>query len=268
MSLAAPPSLRSIAPAQLTDAAKLAAAGWDALVLVATVDRLAAFASDGAAWTPALPTSVAEELAFALKADATLSKGARASAVLPSKSAPGHRLVLAPIGRQDDAVDDVRAIFEATSAATARAVEAGARKPLIVAYVPTTDRFARSIEVAALGALASQWQPLEAREAGKSGAIAIEIGVVGLGDARAAELSAIELGKVLARDITGTEPERMAPRRVAALCKEAFAADAAAGRAKVAVSVEEDVSGYPLLAAVARASQRVERHKPCVVRLE
>jgi leucyl aminopeptidase len=36
----------------------------------------------------------------------------------------------------------------------------------------------------------------------------------------------------------------------------------------VKVSVETDVSGYPLLAAVARASTMVERHKPAVVRLE
>jgi leucyl aminopeptidase len=36
----------------------------------------------------------------------------------------------------------------------------------------------------------------------------------------------------------------------------------------VKVTVEDDVSGYPLLSAVARASGVVERHRPCVARLE
>src|SRR5262249_37924898 len=73
---------------------------------------------------------------------------------------------------------------------------------------------------------------------------------------------ALELGRSLCRDITGTEPERMAPRRVAALCEREFAGTG------VDVRVEMDVSAYPLLAAVARASGVVERHRPCVVRLE
>ena len=54
----------------------------------------------------------------------------------------------------------------------------------------------------------------------------------------------------------------MAPRRVAELCTEAFAGTG------VEVVIEDDVSGYPLLAAVSRASMQVERHRPCVVRLE
>ena len=53
----------------------------------------------------------------------------------------------------------------------------------------------------------------------------------------------------------------MAPLRVATLCKEVFA------KTGVEVTVETDVSGYPLLAAVARASNVVERHRPCVIRL-
>jgi len=78
----------------------------------------------------------------------------------------------------------------------------------------------------------------------------------------AAQVRAIEAGRLVARDLTGTEPERMAPPRVAELCEEAFAGTS------VAVRVERDVSGYPLLAAVARASTVVERHRPCVIELE
>ena len=60
----------------------------------------------------------------------------------------------------------------------------------------------------------------------------------------------------------GTEPERMAPLRIAELCEKAFAGTS------VSVKVERDVSAYPLLSAVARASQVVERHRPCVVELD
>ncbi len=88
------------------------------------------------------------------------------------------------------------------------------------------------------------------------------LGVLGLDELRAREIAAIEAGRYLCRDITGTEPERMAPLRIAALVEEAFAGTG------VAVTVERDVSAYPLITAVARASMAVERHKPCVVTLE
>src|SRR5262249_41970561 len=78
----------------------------------------------------------------------------------------------------------------------------------------------------------------------------------------AKRLEGLERGRALCRDITGTEPERMAPGKIAALCQEAFA------ETGVRVTVERDVSSYPLLSAVARASSVVERHKPVVVRLE
>jgi leucyl aminopeptidase len=166
------------------------------------------------------------------------------------------------MGKLTDDVDDVRAVSEATSEAIGRAVDAGARRPLLVVAAPALPRFERSIDVAALAALGSQWAPLEAREAGAAPPRAEAIGVVDLAPARAAELSAIELGRALCRDITGTEPERMAPLRAAALCREAFA------HTGVRVTVEEDVSAYPLLQAVARASSVVERHRPCVVTLD
>jgi len=161
-----------------------------------------------------------------------------------------------------DDTDDARLIVEATRDAVARAVEAGARAPLVYVHAPSAPRFAEARDVAALAALGSQWVPLEAREAGKAPARATTMGILDLPEDRAKTLAAIELGRSLCRDITGTEPERMAPLRAAALCEEAFA------NTGVTVTVERDVSTYPLLAAVARASNIVERHRPCVVTLD
>jgi len=197
----------------------------------------------------------------AMDLDAALATTRSPHVVLASE-APGGRLVVQAMGPLDRDVDDVRAVAEAAAQATLRAVEAGAKRPAIAVATPKDARFARALDVAALAALGSQWQPLEAREAGRSQRVALSIGVIGLSESRAFELVARERGRALCRDITGTEPERMAPLRVAALCEEAFAGTT------VRVHVERDVSRYPLLAAVARASMNVERHRPCVIRLE
>ena len=77
---------------------------------------------------------------------------------------------------------------------------------------------------------------------------------------------AIEAGRMLARDIGAGDPERMAPPRLA----ETVRAECEA--AGIVVNVVDDpstlMSDYPLLSAVARASLAVERHRPCVVRME
>lgn len=245
------PALLSVPAKALHDAAAIA--DHDALVIVAP-SPIADFA---ATLGPAAKAAVTG----ALGADASLAR-ARAAVVVPAPGVPGGRVVLAPMGALTDDTDDARAIAEASAAAIARAVDAGARRPLVAVGHPEIPRFSRGIEVAALAALASQWTPLEAREAGKAPATAEAIGVLGLDPARAERLAAIEVGRALCRDITGTEPERMAPARAAALCEESFAGTG------VAVSVERDVGGYPLLAAVARASSVVERHRPAVVTLD
>lgn len=232
------------------------AAHHDALILVAPAPPHAAAAALG------LPAPLVAALESALNADRALSRGPRAPTVLPCALAPGGRLVLAPMGALSDDTDDVRLVAEASAAALARAAEAGARRPMLAVATPAEERYGRALEVAALSALGSQWVALEAREAGRGGEPVECVGVLGLDPSQAALVAALEEGRWVARDITGTEPERMAPVGVAALCEEAFAGSA------VQVKVERDVSAYPLMAAVARASMAVERHRPCVVRLE
>jgi leucyl aminopeptidase len=259
----APPTLAGSTSASLTpDLVK----AHDALVIVGPAPIATQASVLGRELAAALETAVA--------ADASLLRP-HAPVVVAVPGAPGGRAVFASTIALTDDLDDVRAIAEATVAATNRAVSAGATRPLLSIHAPTGTRFAHALEVAALAALGSQWLPLEGREAasreGREGKgkkpivlprTAERITVLGLSSARASILSALELGRYLCRDIGGTEPERMAPRRVAELCEQAFAGTA------VTVKVEHDVTGYPLLSAVARASMRVERHRPCVIRLE
>ncbi len=240
------------------NAIQTAAPTYDAFVVVAPAPITPYLGSLG-------PGHGAIENAIAI--DAALTKGARAPVVIPAQNAPGGRVVLASYGSGQSAthdIEDVRLVAEATLAAVARAVEAGATRPLVLAIPPHgvhAARFAHTVEVAALAALGSQWTPLEAREAGKVPRVAESIGMVGLSEERARFVDAVEVGRKLCRDIAGTEPERMAPLRVAQLCEEAFAGTS------VQVEIERDVTAYPLLAAVARASMTVERHRPCVARL-
>jgi leucyl aminopeptidase len=238
------------------------------LAHVATISE----ARDADALVVLLPSPLADHLSLAgpaegalraaLAIDQGLARGPRAPVVLAASDVPGGRLVLSVMGLLRDEIDDVRAVAEAARDATLRAVEAGARRPVLLVGAPLEPRFARAREVAALAALGSQWAPLEAREAERAPKTAEAITVVGLTADEAARASALELGRALCRDITGTDPERMAPLRAAELCESAFRGTA------VTATVERDVSAYPLLAAVARASQVVARHRPAVVKLE
>ena len=208
-------------------------------------------------------TAAAEAISAYLRADASLNASSvRPPVLLSGPALPGHRLIVAALGSLRDETDDVRTIAEQAALAIARAVEAGATRPALWIADVEDSRFVSARAVAALGALGSQWVALEAREAKAAPPTAKRITVIGLSAAEKTRIEAIERGRYLARDITGTEPERMTPARAAELCKQEFA------DTDVSVAIEKDVSAYPLLSAVARASQQVERHRPRVVRLE
>ena len=231
---------------------------WDAVVLVAP--RLTEIDE------PALQQPIAALRAIDAGLDDTTQLVAAAGLA-------GGRLILAPTGRLDRDRDDVRRFAAAARQGLLRARDAGATRPLlVVAQVPGAFDFCQAPSVAALAALAGQWQPLEAREArGEAECEPLErLGVAvldGSFDAAAARwVAAVEGGRRLARDLAGTEPERMAPPRFAAHCQQVFA------DLPIDVSVVDDQEeierSYPLLAAVARASRGVERHHPRIVRLE
>ncbi|MEI8259362.1 MAG: aminopeptidase, partial [Deltaproteobacteria bacterium] len=209
-----------------------------------------------------LPAVARAAIESALAIDAALGRGARPPVVISASGVPGNRIVLSTVGALADDGDDVRMLAEAAAAAVSRAVEAGARGPALFVAAPAGARYVHAREVAALAALGTHWLPLEALEAGKRPPVLEALGVAGLTVEQARVLHAIETGRALARDITGTEPERMAPLRVAEMCEAAFAGTG------VKVTVTRDVTEWPLIAAVSRASMRVERHRPCVVRLE
>ena len=182
----------------------------------------------------------------------------------------GGRLIHAPVGLLNKDYDDVRCFADAASKAMTVAKKSGVISPLFVFDdIPQSVAYERAIEAAYLGACQALWQPLEAREALNEQEIE-PMEKVGLyvGDKvfNVNLLQAIESGRRLARDLCGTEPERMAPPKFADYCVEAFK------HSDVQVSVIDDTKtieqDYPLLAAVARASCSVERHKARVIHLE
>lgn len=241
--------------AQVSAAAK----DTDALVIVAPAPLRAAL--EGLE----LPQEWKRAVEGALAADRALAEGSPAPTVVAVPSAPGGRIVVAPTAPIAHDTDDCRVLSEASAAAVSRAVLAGAAHPLLTVAVPKEARFARAVEVCTLAAAATAWEPLEARESPARKAPPTQLRkltVLNLSSQAAAWASALETGRALCRDLVTGGPERLTPLRFAAYCEEAFAGTA------VKVSVQKDVSGYPLLAAVARASMAVEHHKPCVVSLE
>lgn len=193
----------------------------------------------------------------------------KATMLIHAKELAGERLVHAPTGPLDRDYDDVRRFFDAAAKGIIRAREAGARNPvLVVEGHPSEPDFAQALEVAFLGACQGLWQPLEARES--RGEAAIEpvesITIFDLAaEVDADYLSALEAGRRLARDLAGTEPERMSPPNFANYCVAALASSPVS--VEVVDEQEEIRAQYPLLAAVARASQAVPRHQPRVIKL-
>ena len=205
-------------------------------------------------------------------ASALDARAAHVVSLVPCEGAPGARVVLSPTGPVLRDQDDVRRYAEAAQAGIRRARDAGARSPLVLLAPPPADaRHRHAAHVAALAAIGGLWEPLEAREALGASVEPVEsigFSVLGgdFGDVDAAWVEAVDAGVRLARDLAGTDPERMAPPKFAQYCVDAFRDTAV----RVTVNSDQDAlrRDYPLLSAVARASLDVERHRPCVVRLE
>lgn len=194
----------------------------------------------------------------------------REAVLLVDEDLPGQRLIYSPTGPLDRDYDDVRRFYDAAAAAGKLALQAGATRPLLVVEgIPDLDSYAHAAECAWLGVQQALWQPLEAREAlGESEIEPIEqLGLYAGGASLNGQmLSALESGRRAARDLCGTDPERMAPPRFAEYCETLFE------DTEISVSIIDDpavlAQEYPLLHAVGRASLRVARHSPCVIRLE
>lgn len=248
-----PPQLALVSRADV--AAALPSDRFDALVVVGPAPLSAAEA----------PASLRAALAQIERTDRPIAQG-RAVACVPAAGVPGERLVLSTTGPLASWELDVRVFGAAASAGVARAIDAGARRPLVwLAYAPREPRFAQARDVAALGALAALWRPLELRLREGFRPAADALGWVDDDEAPWARALDLERAREAARDVTGTEPETMSPTNMGAYCAALFEGG------PVEVSVESDqgriASGHPLLAAVARASQPVEAHRPRLIRL-
>eukprot|EP00128_Syssomonas_multiformis_P007860 Colp12_sorted_trinity150504_noHs@987 len=228
---------------------------FDALVVVA----------ESYLYLPESLNFVKTALEDASKYDAAVGKGV---VFVIEKHCPGRRLVFAPTGPLDRDYDDVRNFKDAAAKGADRARQAGAKRPL---FVIQDDSFRRSTEVSLLSALATLHYPLEYREHNADAAATVAaVGVLAMSEQRGEQIArlveGLELGRIVARDIGGSDPERMNPLKVAEYVQETFQ------DSLVKVDVISDLgtleAEYPLLSAVARASNCVPRHRPCIVELE
>ncbi|ESO93040.1 hypothetical protein LOTGIDRAFT_190097 [Lottia gigantea] len=182
---------------------------------------------------------------------------------------PGRRLIFSPTGLLNRDYDDVRRFADAAIAGIKRAVQAGSKAPLLVR--PVDDSFPKAGLVSLLGALHALYVPLEVREANPAKSKKVDTLGVWCDDQTRLEKgiaigSTLELARSVCRDIGGSDPERMAAIRV-----EEYLGQQLNGT-NITIDVISDVNilekEYPLLAAVNRAANTVERHRGRVIFLE
>ncbi|OWR43349.1 putative Sb:cb283 protein, partial [Danaus plexippus plexippus] len=181
----------------------------------------------------------------------------------------GGRLVLSPVGNVTP-YHDVTVVREAAKRGMLRAMEAGMTKPLLI--VENVVHYPDGQLVCILGALESLYVPIQIREMKPQK----QVYRIGLHAEEKATESfekivrnaiALERARIVARDIAGGDPERMAPGRIADYVVKVFAEDPCVS---IKIIDNDDIIAqkYPLLAAVSRAANNVERHKARVVLLE
>ena len=163
----------------------------------------------------------------------------------------------------------MRRFADAANAGIQRAIKAGCKK--IVLMVPDIyqEMYPSSVLVTWLGGMHALFTPLEIRRdvpgrANKIEALGLWSKHQSAGEDLLKLANAIELGRVAARDIGGSDPETMAPQNVWKYVECLFPDT-------VTRSVETGhdyfKTNFPLLAAVDRAANRVERHRAHLITL-
>ncbi|KAL3864655.1 hypothetical protein ACJMK2_006319 [Sinanodonta woodiana] len=179
------------------------------------------------------------------------------------------RLIWSPTGPLNRDYDDVRRFYDAGLKGIKRALSAGCKKPLLVR--PIDNSFPKAGSVATLGALQALYVPLEIREDVPSKAQKVDYMGVWCDDEKTVTEgikinTALEMGRIVARDIGGSDPERMAAPRVQEYVENIFKDTCI----KVDVISDPKIfkKEYPLLAAVNRAAELVQRHQGRLIFLE
>lgn len=191
--------------------------------------------------------------------------------LIVNENSPGSRVLMGPVGSLNGDVDDLRRFSEAARSLLKCCTSVGIKRPLFWMVDPAdcsrlnSDYRYRKI-VTMLALEAQCYIPLQAREVlFPSGNPNHEIGIYDLSPSMASWVGAVDSGRRLAKDIGGADPERMAPMKCANYILDAFRSEN-----DVSIAVYSDPkflkAEYPLLDAVSRASYKVARHAPCVVR--
>lgn len=181
----------------------------------------------------------------------------------------GGKIVLSPTGKISP-YHDARVVKEAAYKGMVRALDSGAKKPLLV--VQNVVTFPDGQLVSILGAFEALYVPLQLRERDnlknflKIGLFAEEKRTEDF-EKVVRNAVALEKARVFTRDIAGGDPERMAPAKIVEYVKESFYGDSNI-TVKVIDKEKTIAEEYPLLAAVSRASTHVDRHKPRVVEIQ
>ncbi len=225
-------------------------AGYDAIVVVA----------------PNVSAVANADLKAPLKAVVDVDKKAENGVFLVPTSLPAKRIVFSSTGPLDKDFDDVRSFEDAAEKGVSRAIEAGAKKPLVVCHNKDEKSFPNAATVSVLGALKAAYVPIEVREAVPEKSKQVDaIGVFGDDKVKGIleRAKALEWGRVVSRDIGGSDPERMAAPRIEEYVRKTF--ENSGVKVEVIKGQSTFEKEYPCLAAVNRAASSVPRHDGRVI---
>lgn len=245
-----------------------------------SIERLAK--GGGAGWW----TSMHQDIHNAITRDSQVKKEVTS---LPTLS---PRVVLSPVSSLLKDTDDVRRIAEAVRAGLRRARQTGSCSNPLILFPDLEllrhggalwEDMSMALPVACLAAMTETYQAPDqfpGCTAGKTqipSSITLAVPQEFIAKASANGSNAysweqlsqwIESGRQLARDIGGGDPEFMTPMACAKEIHAFFSQHAPNVSVKVVDSLDVLKREYPLLYAVSRASLHVQRHHPCVVKLE
>ena len=232
---------------------------WDSVVVVAK----------DAKDLPASLAFIASAIEAQIKVDAAAASDATVVA-LSQHNVPANRVIFSPTGPLNRDHDDVRRLLDAAVTGMKRAIKAGSKKPVLVVPTSYGEQFTDAVLATWLGAFYALYTPIEIREDVPEKTCKItKLGLWSDDQNAQATLNfvtAVELGRTVTRDVHGSDPERMAAPNVEKYLCKVFKDSCI--KMDVIKGHETFKQEFPLLAAVDRCANEVERHQGRVITLE
>ncbi|KAI0984970.1 hypothetical protein GJ496_010887 [Pomphorhynchus laevis] len=184
-----------------------------------------------------------------------------------NESSVPNKLLFAPTGPLTEVYDDVRAFRDATIKAMECAYSSGSENVAVASMYYSDDKFCAAPFVTAAAAYDANYLPPDVRSTNRQTRFK-KLSIVCNYDEDAElvkQAATIDFGKTVMKDIGGGEPEQATSINIQHYVENIFA------NSPIQISVfnsNQLEKEFPLLSAVDRGCQGVDRHRGCMIELE